>query len=125
MKFPTATVILVSSALAFVLWSQTREPAAPLDASRFANLSANPVERGSAVDWITEQLPRLCEEATGLPEDSREHADCMAASESKEPSCRRAMADRFPALIGSEQTFRDLSVTMMDCLVQQSRLLGE
>lgn len=125
MKFPTVTVILVSASLAFVLWDQTREPPAPLDASRLANLASQPVERGLVADWVMEQVPRLCEEATGSASGSREYADCVAASEPREPICRRAIADRFPDMIGSEQIFRNLSVTMMDCLIQQSRPLGE
>lgn len=125
MKFPTATVILVSAALVFVIWNQTREQPAPLDARRLANLAAQPVERGRIVDWVTEQLPRLCQEATGTPSGSSEHQGCLDASETREPSCRRAMAERFPGMIGSEQIFRSLSVTMMECLVHQSRRLGE
>lgn len=125
MKFPAATVILVSSALVFVLWNQTREQPAPLDADRIANLSADPVERGRILNWVAEQVPRLCEEATGAAAGSPEHDDCLDASEARQPTCRRSMADHFPGMIGSEQIFRNLSVTMMDCLVQQSRLLGK
>jgi hypothetical protein len=124
MKFPAATVILVSAALGFVIWDQTREPPVPLDANRFANLAAQPVERGTILNWVIEQVPRLCQEATGLAEGSSEHADCLESSESREPTCRRAMADQFPGMIGSAQVFRNLAVTMMDCLVQQSRMLG-
>lgn len=124
MKFPTATVILVSSALAFVLWSQTREQPAPMDVSRLADLEAQPVERGQVVDWLTERVPEFCEEAVGATEGS-EYDDCLDTSEAREPTCRRAMADRFPGMIGSEQTFRDLSVTLMNCLVQHSRLLTD
>jgi hypothetical protein len=125
MKFPTATVILVSSALAYVLWSQSQEPPPPLDADRIANLSSAPVERGRVLDWVIQQLPRLCEEATGAAQGSDDHAECVDASESRSSSCRRSMADNFPGTISSEQQFRDLSVTMMDCLVQQSRFLGD
>lgn len=125
MKFPTATVVLVSAALLFVLWDQTREPPVPLKPSHIANLAAQPVELGRIVDWVTGQVPGLCQESTGMPEGSREHDDCLDASKSREPICRRAMADRFPGMIGTERTFRDLSITMMDCLVQQSRVLEE
>lgn len=125
MKFPTATVILVSAALLFVLWNQTREQPAPLDAGRIANLAEDPVERGVVLDWVIKQVPRLCKEATGVSQGDREYDDCLKSSKSRQPTCRRSMADRFPGMIGSEQIFRDLSVTMMDCLVQQSRLLGE
>ena len=124
MKFPTATVILVSAALLFVLWSQMREQPAPLDVDRIANIAAKPVERGRVVDWAVAQVPRLCEEATGGAAGNDEYEDCLKASKSRSSICRRAMADQFPDMIGSEQGFRNLSVTMMDCLVLQSRLLG-
>jgi hypothetical protein len=124
MKFPTATIILVSAALIFVLWDQTREQPAPLDASRVANLEAQPVARGLVLDWVTGQVPRLCEEATGERAGGKDHKACLKASRSRQPTCRRAMADQFPGMINAEQIFRNLSVTMMDCLVQQSRLLG-
>lgn len=127
MKFPTATVILVSAAVLFVLWSQTREPEAPFDATSFNKLSSQPVDRSRVLDWVEKQLPRLCKEATGAEpgEGADDYADCLDAGKAREPVCRRAMADQFPDMIGSEQIFRDLSVTMMDCLVQRSRLLGE
>jgi len=124
MKFPTVTVILVSAALLFVLWNQTREQPAPLDADRIGNISVEPVERARIVDWVVGQVPRLCEEATGGSAGSRDYYDCLDSSGSRQSSCRRAMADQFPGMIGSEQIFRNLSVTMMDCLVRQSRLLG-
>lgn len=124
MKFPTATIILVSAALLFVLWDLTREQPAPLDASRVANLEAQPAARGMVLDWVIGQVPRLCEEATGERAGSSDHEACLKASKSRQPTCRRAMADQFPGMIYSEQIFRNLSVTMMDCLVQQSRLLG-
>jgi len=125
MKFPTATVILVSAAILFVLWNQTREPTPPIDASNFNNPASDPVDRSRVLDWAVEEVPRLCKEATGVGEGAREYADCLNAVKTREPVCRRAMADRFPDTIGSEQMFRDVSVTMMDCLVQHSRLLGE
>jgi hypothetical protein len=124
MKFPTATVTLVSAALLFVLWSQTREQPEPLAVDRLADIAAEPVERGRIVDWAMAQLPRLCEEATGRAAGNDEYDDCLKASKSRSSICRRAMADQFPDMIGSEQGFRNLAVTMMDCLVQQSRLLG-
>lgn len=124
MKFPMATVTLVSAALLFVVWSQMREQPQPLAVDRLANIAAEPVERGRIVDWAMAQVPRLCEEATGAAAGNDEYDDCLQASNSRSSICRRAMADRFPGMIGSEQGFRNLSVTMMDCLVQQSRLLG-
>jgi hypothetical protein len=125
MKFPTATVILVSAAVLFVLWNQTREPAPPLDTTSFNNPASSPVDRSRVLDWVMDEVPRLCKEATGSGEGANDHAACLDAVETRESVCRRAMADQFPDTIGSEQMFRDVSVTMMDCLVQQSRLLGE
>ncbi|MBW7470783.1 hypothetical protein QQF73_04860 [Marinobacter sp. M216] len=121
MKFPTVTVVLVSAALIFVVWDKTREPPEPVEASRFTNLAANPVERGTAVDWVTGQVPGLCEEATGAAPGTAAHANCLEDSEAREPACRRAAADRFPGIVASEAVFRDLSITLMNCLVPQSR----
>lgn len=124
MKFPTATVTLVSAALLFVLWSEMREQPEPLDVDHLADISAEPVARGRIVGWAMEQVPRLCEEATGAAAGNDEYDDCLESSKSRSSICRRAMADQFPSMIGSERGFRNLSVTMMDCLVRQSRLLG-
>ena len=121
MKFPTVTVILVSAALIFVVWEQSREQPEPVDASRFTNLAANPVERGVVVDWLTEQVPGLCEEAAGAAVGTEAHASCVESSEAREPACRRAMADRFPGIIASKEVFRDLSITLINCLVPHNQ----
>ncbi|MBW0147137.1 hypothetical protein [Marinobacter arenosus] len=121
MKFPTVTVVLVSAALVFVVWDQTREQPEPVEASRFTNLAANPVERGTVVDWVVGEVPGLCAEATGTASGSDAHAECVDGSEAREPACRRAAADRFPGLVASKAVFRDLSITLMNCLVPQSR----
>lgn len=123
MKFPVATVMLVSAAVAFVIWDQAQEEAPPLDPTRFTNLAANPLERGAVVDWAVEQVPQLCEEATGSVAGSDAHRACVDTSEKRESSCRRAMADQFPGLVASEALFRDLSITTMNCLVPQSARL--
>lgn len=123
MKFPVVTVTLVSAALLYVLWDQSREAPAPLDPSRFANLAADPVERGRIVDWAVSQVPQLCEEVTGAAAGTSVHADCEDTGSKREPSCRRAAADQFPALIASEAVFRDLAITTMNCLVPRSARL--
>lgn len=123
MKFPVVTVTLVSAALLYVLWDQSQEPPAPLDPSQFANLAAEPVERGRIVDWAVSQVPQLCEEATGAAVGASAHAECLEASRKRESSCRRAAADQFPALVATEAGFRDLAISTMNCLVPQSARL--
>ncbi|MDO3720600.1 hypothetical protein QVZ43_02630 [Marinobacter sp. chi1] len=117
MKFPKVTIILVTAALAFVLWEQSQSPSEPLDASRFQNLPANPAERGVVVDYVVDQIPSLCEQTT---ESSDAREACVEQSESRTSSCRRAVYDRFPEIIASEKMFRDLSINMMNCLMPQS-----
>lgn len=123
MKFPVVTVTLVSAALLYVLWDQYREQPAPVDPSRFTNLSANPVERGVVVDWAVAQLPELCADATGSAPGSDVHRQCQTRSDKRESACRRAMADRFPDMIASDPVFRDLAISTMNCLVPQSARL--
>lgn len=123
MKFPTATIILVSAAVIFVVWDQYREKPQPVDAQRFGNLAANPVERGVVMDWVTAQVPQLCVEATGKPEGSDEVSACIDRSEEYQPTCRRLSYDRFPSLVASDKVFREMSTTMMACLVRESRPL--
>jgi len=123
MKFPTVTVVLVSAALLFVLWEQTRKQPEPIDASRFVNLAANPVERSVVVDWVILQIPELCADVTGQGEGSEVHSGCTSESEARTSGCRRMIYDRFPGVIASEAAFRDLSITMMNCLVPRSGLL--
>lgn len=67
MKFLTVTVALVSLALIFVLWDQTREKPEPVDASRFSNLATDPVQRSVVVDWLVTQVFAFCEQATARP----------------------------------------------------------
>ncbi|MEX2473924.1 hypothetical protein [Marinobacter sp.] len=123
MKFPTVTVVLVSAALLFVLWDQTREQPEPVEASRFANLAASPVERSVAVDWVVAQIPALCEEATGQSRGAQAYSECVTDSEARTSTCRRAVYDRFPDVISSKAAFRDLSIAGMNCLVPQSGLV--
>lgn len=77
MKFPKVTVVLVSAALLFVLWDQTREQPDPIDANRLTNLRANPVELSAAVDWIFTQIPDFCSDAAGEGSGTKVHADCV------------------------------------------------
>ena len=123
MKFPKVTVVLVSAALLFVLWEQTRERPPPVDARRFANLADNPVELSVAMDWVVRQLPVLCEDATGQDSDSGAHSTCVSEGETRTSACRRAVYDRFPSVIASEQVFRDVALSAMNCLVPQSGLV--
>ena len=118
MKFPTATVILVSAALIFVAWDMTRDKPDPTDAGRFADLAANPVERGEVVDWVVTRIPEHCEDTTGASAGSQAHSECVERSESRNSLCRRAIYDNFPETIRSEAVFRDVALTMMDCLAQ-------
>ncbi|WP_099092543.1 hypothetical protein [Marinobacter salinus] len=123
MKFPTVTVVLVSAALIFVVWEQTREQPEPIDASRFTRLASDPVERSAVLDYVTARIPELCEEAVGTSKGSEELSMCIESSGAREPACRRAMADRFPGIVASDAVFRDLSITMMSCLVPRSGLI--
>jgi hypothetical protein len=123
MKFPKVTVVLVSAALVFVLWEQTREQPEPIDASRLTNLRANPVELGAAVNWIITQIPEFCSDATGEGSEVKAHAECVAKAEARTPTCRRMLYDRFPSVVASEAVFRDVSLTAMACLVPRSGLV--
>lgn len=121
MKFPIATVILVSAALMFIVWERTRDQPEPVDPGRFANLASDPIERSEVVDWVATQIPVLCEEATGSSSGSEAFSECVERGESRSSTCRRAIYDKFPSIIASEGVFRDVSITMMNCLVPQSR----
>ena len=120
MKFPKVTVVLVSAALLFVLWEQTRDQPDPIDASRLTNL---PVELSAAVDWIFTQIPDFCSDATGEGSETRAHADCVKKAEARTSTCRRMLYDRFPSVVASEAVFRDVSLTAMECLVPRSVLV--
>lgn len=123
MKFPKVTVVLVSAALLFVLWDQTREQPAPIDASRLSNLRANPVELSAAVDWIFGQIPDFCSDATSEGSETKAYADCVKKAEARTSTCRRTLYDRFPSVVASEAVFRDVSLTAMECLVPRSGLI--
>ncbi|MDL0432285.1 hypothetical protein QPM17_14155 [Marinobacter sp. TBZ242] len=123
MKLPKVTIVLVSAALLFVLWEQTREQPEPIEASRFANLATNPVERSLAMDWVVTQIPVLCEDVTGQGRGAQVYSDCVNESEARTSSCRRSVYDRFPSVIASETVFRDLSITAMNCLVPRSGMV--
>ena len=123
MKFPKVTVVLVSAALLFVLWEQTRDQPDPIDASRLANLRANPVELSAAVDWIFTQIPDFCSDAAGEGSGTKVHADCVEKAEARTSTCRRMLYDRFPSVVASEATFRDVSLTAMACVVPRSGLV--
>lgn len=123
MKFPVVTVTLVTAALIYMVWDQTQEKPGPVDPGRFTDLAANPVERGTVVDWAVDQIPKLCEDAVDAANGSDAHTDCLNRSEKRGPVCRRAMADGFPGMITSEPVFRDLAISAMNCLVPQSARL--
>ena len=123
MKFPKVTVVLVSAALLFVLWDQTREQPDPIDANRLTNLRANPVELSAAVNWIFTQIPDFCSDAAGEGSGTKVHADCVEKAEARTSTCRRMLYDRFPSVVASEATFRDVSLTAMACLVPRSGLV--
>ncbi|WP_372996607.1 hypothetical protein [Marinobacter sp.] len=123
MKFPKVTVALVSAALLFVLWDQTREQSEPVDASRLNNLRANPVELSAAVDWIFTQIPAFCSDVTDEAIETKAHADCVEKAEARTSTCRRMLYDRFPSVVASEVVFRDVSLTAMGCLVPRSGLI--
>jgi len=123
MKFPTVTVVMVSAGLLFVLWEQTREQPAPIDAGRLTNLRANPVELSAAVDWIFAQIPDFCSDATGEGKEAKVHIDCVEKAEAQTSTCRRTLYDRFPSVIASEAVFRDVSLTAMACVVPRSGLV--
>ena len=123
MKFPKVTVVLVSAALLFVLWDQTREQPDPIDANRLTNLRANPVELSAAVDWIFTQIPDFCSDAAGEGSGTKVHADCVEKAEARTSTCRRMLYDRFPSVVASEAVFRDVSLTAMECLVPRSVLV--
>lgn len=123
MKFPKVTVVLVSAALLFVLWDQTREQPDPIDASRLSNLRANPVELSAAVDWIFGQIPDFCSDATSEGSETKAYVDCVKKAEARTSTCRRTLYDRFPSVVASEAVFRDVSLTAMECLVPRSGLI--
>ncbi|MDN6320443.1 MAG: hypothetical protein ACTHYN_03670 [Marinobacter sp.] len=117
MKFPIVTATLVSAALLFVLWDQTREQPPPIDASRFTKLASHPAKLSTTVDWVITQVPSLCEKATGQAEGAEAYASCVKKAQARTSTCRRGVYDRFPSVVASDAVFRDLSITLIDCLV--------
>ncbi|MCG2581166.1 MAG: hypothetical protein KA296_09845 [Marinobacter sp.] len=124
MQFPKATVILVSAALVFVVWEQFRDQPAPVNSARFTNLASDPAERSEVVDWVVTQIPALCKESAGGEEGSEAYSECVERGESRTSTCRREIYDVFPGVIASDKVFRDVSITMMNCLVPQSGLIS-
>ncbi|GGC58956.1 hypothetical protein [Marinobacter halophilus] len=123
MKFPIVTVAMVSVALVYVFWGQTREQPDSTDPARFANLQANPVKISEAVDWAITQVPQICAQAVGDSDDDDAVAECIKRAQPRTSSCRRAVYDRFPDYVNSEALFRDVSISMMNCLVPQSGIV--
>lgn len=118
MKFPIVTVTLVLAALLFVLWDQTREQPQTVDASRFTNLKENPVKLSTTVDWVITQVPALCGQANGKAEGDK--ARCVKQAEARTSTCRRGVYDRFPSIVASDAVFRDVSITLINCLAPSS-----
>lgn len=117
MKFPIVTATLVSAALLFVLWDQTREQPQPVNASRFTNLASHPAKLSTTVDWVITQVPDLCEKATGQSQNVEASASCVKQAKARTSTCRRGVYDRFPSVVASDAVFRDLSLTLISCLV--------
>lgn len=121
MKFPIVTITLVSAASLFALWDQTREQPQPVDSSRFTNLTSNPAKLSTTVDWVITQVPDLCEKATGQAEGSKVYASCVKKAEARTSTCRRGIYDRFPSVVASDAVFRDVSITLINCLLSTSK----
>lgn len=114
-KFPIVTVTLVLAALLFVLWDQTREQPQTVDASRFTNLKEHPVKLSTTVDWIITQVPALCGQGNSKKAES-DKARCIKQAEARTSTCRRGVYDRFPSIVASDAVFRDVSITLINCL---------
>ncbi|MBE0486866.1 hypothetical protein [Marinobacter sp.] len=122
MKFPIVTVAMVSVALVYVFWGQSQGPSDPADSARFINLQANPVKSSEVVDWAVTQIPQLCAQSAGA--DGEEAvAECVKRAQPRTSACRRAIYDNFPSVVNSEAVFRDVSISMMNCLVPQSSIV--
>jgi len=122
MKMPFVTITLVSAALVYVLWSELGEQAEPMDSSRFSNLAVSPATRADVVNFIIRQIPAICKDAAG----GRESAvleRCRQQADSRSSACRRLMIDHFPDAVSSDALFRDLSISMIGCLVPQSGMV--
>nr|WP_252737960.1 hypothetical protein [Marinobacter salexigens] len=103
-------------ALLYVFWDQTREPPQLVDAGRFTNLQNNPVKLSTTVDWVVTQIPSFCEQASDRSEKAQ--ASCVEYAQTRTSTCRRGVYDRFPSVVASEAVFRDVSITLINCLVQ-------
>ncbi|MFB2822148.1 hypothetical protein [Marinobacter shengliensis] len=123
MKFPIVTVAMVSVALVYVFWGQTQESSDPTDPARFANLQTSPAKSSEVVDWAITQIPALCAQAVGEPAGSDAIQDCEKRAQSRTSTCRRAVYDNFPDRVTSEAMFRDVSISMMNCLVPQGGIV--
>jgi len=115
-KFPAVTVTLVLAALLYVFWDQTRERPEPVDAGRFTNLQNNPVKLSTTVDWVIMQVPSFCEQASDQSEKAQ--VSCVESAQTRTSTCRRGVYDRFPSVVASEAVFRDVSITLINCLMQ-------
>jgi|SRR5690554_5581086 len=118
MKIPVVTITLVAAALVYVVWDRTSGPE-PTGSARFSDLAANPASRAEVLDSVIAGIADVCEDATGTKEGAEFEA-CVEQADVRSSSCRRAMADQFPDNVTSEAVFRDLSITMMNCLVPVS-----
>ncbi|MGC8120245.1 hypothetical protein [Marinobacter sp. VGCF2001] len=119
MKMPVVTITLVCAALAYVLWDQARESSAPAGAGRFSNLAAHPASRSEVLDFMVGRIPGQCTEAVGQASGPAFN-DCAELADSRSSSCRRSMADRLPDNVASEAVFRDLSISMINCLIPKA-----
>ncbi|MFO8140746.1 MAG: hypothetical protein R6T87_02425 [Marinobacter sp.] len=119
MKFPIVTVAMVSVALVYVFWGQTREQPDPADPARFTNLQANPAKTSELVDWAITQIPEICAQAVADTGGDDAVAGCVRRAQPRTSTCRRAVYDSFPDYVNSEVLLRDVSISMMNCLVPQ------
>lgn len=123
MKFPIVTVAMVSVALVYVFWGQSQEQSDPTDPARFANLQANPAKSSEVVDWAITQIPEVCAQAVGDADGGDALTECEDRAQTRTSTCRRAVYDHFPDMVTSEALFRDVSISMMNCLVPQSGIV--
>ena len=116
MKFPYATVILVSAAIGYILWEQSR-PAMDLSPSRFTDLRANPATKEEVLAFFTRQAKGLCFEKTEGATNSASFDACMEQAAQRRPECKQITSRNMPELINSEEEFREYGIYLMNCLV--------